>query len=154
MRGVHSVQTPDGAWFHNGTDWSVVTAIRAFTIQTIIENSDATVDSHVFHLPVPTIEVDRWMEYMEQEASSLWDEANNPEETESIDLEPPEYEGYEVMTHPCIHCGTPLADTFPYALCTPCQETGSCVHGNRYKDGCSACDADSDRAYDAWRETR
>ena len=62
--------------------------------------------------------------------------------------------GYEVMMRPCIHCHTPLADTFPYALCTPCQETGSCVHGNRYKDGCSACDADSDFLYDARRENR
>lgn len=74
-----SAQTPDGQWHHNGQDWSGVTAIKAFTIQTIVEGSDATVDSEVFAVPVSVKLIDEWIEYMEAEAERLWHEANEEE---------------------------------------------------------------------------
>lgn len=72
-----SVQTPDGRWHHNGQDWRGVHKIVAFTIQTIVEGSDATVDSDPFVLPVAVADVDRWIEYMEAEADRLWHVAND-----------------------------------------------------------------------------
>lgn len=71
-----SVHTPDGVWHHNGKDWSGITEIDAFTIQTIVEGSDAEVNSSVFELPVDERTVDTWIETMEQEAAQLWREAN------------------------------------------------------------------------------
>jgi hypothetical protein len=75
-----SIQTLNGAWHHNGQDWTGISAIHAFTIQTMIEGSDVTVDSDVFVLPVPTDDVDKWMEYMEEESVRLWVEANMDDE--------------------------------------------------------------------------
>jgi hypothetical protein len=72
-----SVQTWDGEWYHNGQDWSGVSTLRAFTIQTIVEGSDATVDSGVFTVPCKAREVTQWIAEMERESKSLWDEANN-----------------------------------------------------------------------------
>jgi hypothetical protein len=60
----------------------------------------------------------------------------------------------EYMSHACAHCGTLLAASYPYAYCMPCQETQHCAHGVLYKDTCGRCDAESDFAYDAWREKR
>jgi hypothetical protein len=71
-----SVQTLDGVWHHNGDNWSDITAIQAFTIQTIIEGSEATVESDVFVLPVAATEVDAWLAHMEAEAERLWDAAH------------------------------------------------------------------------------
>ena len=71
-----SVQTPDGVWHHNGSDWSGVSAIVAFTIQTIVEGSEACVDSDQFTLPVAEAEVAAWIVEMEAEAEELWKEAN------------------------------------------------------------------------------
>lgn len=75
---------------HNGSEeWASLTtdtAIHSFTIQTIVEGSDATVDSLPFVLPVEASEVDKWMQYMEDEAEMLWREANEYEE-EAEDLE-------------------------------------------------------------------
>lgn len=76
-----SVQTLNGVWHHNGDDWSGITAIQAFTIQTIIEGSDATVESDVFPLPVPASEIEAWLAQMEEVAAQLFDEAN-PEEND------------------------------------------------------------------------
>ena len=73
-----SVQIPSGKWFHNGDNWEAVREIKAFTIQTIVEGSDATVDSGEFVLPVKGSDVDAWIEEMEQRASVLWEDANNP----------------------------------------------------------------------------
>jgi hypothetical protein len=69
-----SVQTHDGKWHHNGSDWSHIRAIRAFTVQTIVEGSDATVDSDVFTLPVKVSEVDAWIVQMEKEVDRSWTE--------------------------------------------------------------------------------
>lgn len=71
-----SVRTPDGQWHHNGQDWTGITAITGFTIQTIVEGSDTTVDSDEFVLPVTRSAVDKWVRHMETEAGRLWDEAN------------------------------------------------------------------------------
>ena len=71
-----SVRTPDGVWHHNGQDWSGITAIDAFTVQTIVEGSDAEVDSPVFELPVAEVVLERWLDVMEDRATALWEEAN------------------------------------------------------------------------------
>ncbi len=71
-----SIQTPDEEWHHNGDDWTGITEAIAFTIQTIVEGSDFTVDSDPFTFPVSAKDIDAWCEYMEQEAKSLWEEAN------------------------------------------------------------------------------
>jgi hypothetical protein len=71
-------------WVHNGEGaWDYLTPacrLKAFTIQTIVEGSDATVDSLPFVLPVETAEVDKWIEDMEAQADELWREANNYDE--------------------------------------------------------------------------
>lgn len=64
---------------HNGfKDWDKATNdnVIGFTIQTIVEGSDATVDSDDFIFPVTKDEVDEWVQYMEDEAAFLWKEAN------------------------------------------------------------------------------
>lgn len=67
-------------WVHNGDrKWDELTTdtpIDAFTLQTIVEGSDATVDSRPFVLPVDKDEVWKFVEFMETEAESLWREAN------------------------------------------------------------------------------
>lgn len=80
-----------GYWIHNGDRaWDQLTMgtpIEAFTIQTIVEGSDATVDSLPFVLPVEKNEVWQWIGYMEDEAEMLWREANEYDEEETEDLE-------------------------------------------------------------------
>jgi hypothetical protein len=75
-----SVQLMDGEWLHNGADgWESLTPetpIRAFTLQTIVEGSDATVDSEPFYLPVTPALVETWIAEMEAEASRLWERDN------------------------------------------------------------------------------
>jgi hypothetical protein len=66
------IHNDDQAWQYLTTDHRMV----AFTIQTIVEGSDATVDSNPFVLPVDKEEVEKWMDYMEGEAEYLWREAN------------------------------------------------------------------------------
>ena len=75
-----SVRTPDGKWHHNGQDWSSVKAIDAFLIGTIIEGSDAEIQSAPFILPVTKAEVGHYIADMETEADRLWQEANRPGE--------------------------------------------------------------------------
>jgi hypothetical protein len=72
-----SIQTPDHEWHHNGEDWTGITEAIAFTIQTIVEGSDSTVDSEPFVLPVEAKKIDDWLEYMEQQARVLWEAANH-----------------------------------------------------------------------------
>lgn len=71
---------PTSTWIHNGDQaWRYLTMdthIEAFTIQTIVEGSDATVDSEPFALPVPEQDVYSFIKFMEEEASMLWEEAN------------------------------------------------------------------------------
>lgn len=74
---------------HNGMheEWRQLTPdtpIHSFTVQTIVEGSDATVDSEPFVLPVPKGDVDRWMDYMEATARELWREANVDFEEEEL----------------------------------------------------------------------
>ena len=75
-----SVMLMDGSWVHNGdARWRELTReteIRAFTIQTIVEGSDATVDSAPFWLPVTTESVDAWVKEMEAQATRFWDRDN------------------------------------------------------------------------------
>jgi len=58
------------------------TEVHSFTIQTIVEGSDATVESEEFVLPVDKDEVWKFVEYMEAEAKMLWNEANDYDEEE------------------------------------------------------------------------
>lgn len=79
-----SVRPANGPWVHNGDrKWDTMAAdtpIVAFTIQTIVEGSDATVDSDEFRLPVAGADVDAWITDMEVEASLLWQEANEDDD--------------------------------------------------------------------------
>lgn len=67
-------------WIYNGErafDYlTTASRLKAFTIQTIVEGSDAIVDSEPFVLPVKTSDVQKWIDYMEAEAEMLWEEAN------------------------------------------------------------------------------
>lgn len=78
-----SVYLKDGTAIHNGNpQWDTLTRktpIRGFTIQTIVEGSDAEVNSDEFLVPVSIASVDAWIKDMEAEASRLWDEANTEE---------------------------------------------------------------------------
>jgi len=56
--------------------WEDITEVTAFTLQTIVEGSEATVDSTPFVLPVAKSDVDAFMTYMEEEATRLWELAN------------------------------------------------------------------------------
>jgi len=81
-----SLELPD-RWIHNGDRdpaWATVTDAECtgFTIQTIVEGSDATVDSEPFRFPVTVANLDGWIEYMENEANSLWHEANDDDDDE------------------------------------------------------------------------
>lgn len=71
-----SIETPDGEWHHNGDNWTGITEAVAFTIQTIVEGSDATVDSEIFEFPVAMSKIDTWLQDMEAEARYLWEIAN------------------------------------------------------------------------------
>lgn len=75
-----SLQLADGRWLHNGDRrWETLprsTPVLGFTIQTIVEGSEATVDSPTFALPVRESEIREWIADMEAEASRLWAEAN------------------------------------------------------------------------------
>lgn len=78
-----SLALPGGDWLHNGDlrwrDLSIDTPIEGFTIQTIVEGSEATwhgVDSRLFKVPISVWEVEAWMEYMEDEAARLFCAAN------------------------------------------------------------------------------
>ncbi|HET9566039.1 MAG TPA: hypothetical protein VFP27_16435 [Mycobacterium sp.] len=75
-----SIQLANGTWVHNGNpQWEFIrrtTPILAFTVQTIIEGSDVTVESPIFGLPVTVTTLRVWMQELEHEASRLWAEAN------------------------------------------------------------------------------
>jgi hypothetical protein len=75
-----SVMLHDGTWVHNGdAGWQTMTGdepIAGFTIQTIVEGSDATVDSDLFTLPCPESYVQAWIADMEAQAEELWTDAN------------------------------------------------------------------------------
>jgi hypothetical protein len=57
--------------------WPEGFVLEAFSIQTIIEGSDAVVESgKLIAGKVTTEEVDEFIKHMEDEASRLWQEAN------------------------------------------------------------------------------
>lgn len=87
-------------WIHNGESaWESVTEIDAFTIQTIVEGSDATVDSDTFVLPVAVKVVDAWIKDMEAEANRLWHEAHDEnEDDDDMTTLPEPYEGPATFT--------------------------------------------------------
>lgn len=68
---------PGRAW-HNGDDWSGLdpAVITGFTIQTIVEGSEVTVDSDRFEFPVPAAAVRDWLEEMEAQAAFYWKRDN------------------------------------------------------------------------------
>lgn len=74
-----SVRLRNG-WVHNGgTAWQTITKrhkLLGFTIQSIVEGSDSTVDSQEFVVPVETSVIDDWVKYMEEETSRIWKAAN------------------------------------------------------------------------------
>ena len=76
-----SLQLQDGSWLHNGqAGWDTLdikARIQGFTLQTIVEGSDAEVNSDTFYLPVRESEVKAWLADMEAEADQLWHEAND-----------------------------------------------------------------------------
>ena len=71
-----------GPWLHNGDPlWEKLTMntpIVGFTIQTIVEGSDVEVNSDEFDLPVDEAVVEAWIKDMEERATELWEDANNP----------------------------------------------------------------------------
>lgn len=78
VENYRAIHNGDPAW----RELAIQTPIIGFTIQTIVEGSDATVDSDPFVLPVPKQQVADWMDYMEAEANWLWEEANEELEEE------------------------------------------------------------------------
>jgi len=82
-----SVYLADGTTVHNGDPrWKTLTGdekLDSFTIQTIVEGSDATVDSDHFRLPCTQAEVTAWMADMEAEADALWREANSDDDLDN-----------------------------------------------------------------------
>ena len=95
-----SVYLPDGEAIHCGSQkWNELsrkTPIRGFTLQTIVEGSNATVDSDEFVLPVSTKSVGDFIEYMEKESEILWEQANGPERVEDC--------GEGDANYPCGKC--------------------------------------------------
>jgi hypothetical protein len=79
--GWRSDRDGDFVWVHNGNSlWrqlTLETELRSFTIQSIVEGSDATVDSDVFDIPCEVEEVEKWMSEMEDQTSDLWDRDNH-----------------------------------------------------------------------------
>jgi hypothetical protein len=75
-----SVYLRDGRVLHCGDPaWRGLpmdTPIEGFTVQTIVEGSDATVDSDLFTVPVASVLLDDWVAEMESLADDIWNEAN------------------------------------------------------------------------------
>ena len=73
-------QEADEIWAHNGSElWRYITLgtkLLGFTIQSIVEGSDVSVDSDEFVVPVDAKEVDDWIKHMEDETSRIWKAAN------------------------------------------------------------------------------
>jgi hypothetical protein len=82
-----SVYLKDGTTVHNGDPrWDTLTGaekIHGFTIQTIVEGSDAEVNSDLFCLPCTQAEVTGWIADMEAQADELWKAANEGEDEDT-----------------------------------------------------------------------
>lgn len=90
---LHNGDTSAGRWKNDrtheqseGISWSNPGTPYGFTIQTIVEGSDATVDSDVFKFPVSSQEVDDWIKDMESRASELWLDANGRQVEVELEL--------------------------------------------------------------------
>jgi len=67
-------------WHHNGGDWSKLTIdspLVSFSIQTIVEGSDVTVDGEEMALPIATKAVQDWIDDMEKQSSFYWERDNS-----------------------------------------------------------------------------
>lgn len=71
-----AIQPKGEKWRFSGEDWRDVTAIEAFSVQTIVEGSDAEINGPNWQLPVRVREVDQWMQEMDELAEEAWKEAN------------------------------------------------------------------------------
>lgn len=71
-----------GTGFHNGNRTVLDKAkLKGFTIQTIIEGSEATVDSDLFVFGIATVkDINEFIKYMEEEAQEIWEAANADDE--------------------------------------------------------------------------
>lgn len=78
IKVLHNHLHDNSRWLHNGDKWEVTkrTNLLGFTIQTIVEGSDVTIDSEEFVVPVSTQEVDDWIQEMEAQASFYWNRDN------------------------------------------------------------------------------
>jgi hypothetical protein len=93
-------------WFHNG-DSTILDGKKlvGFTIQTIVEGVEATVD--IAFMPVGTTttgQVREWIKDMESEASRLWDEAISEEEEEEEQEEPVTLRGGTLQDRYSVYC--------------------------------------------------
>ena len=72
------------AVYHNGHHDPIPASfvLTGFTLQTIVEGSDAEVNSDIFPIGTTKAEVDVWIEEMEAEADYLWREANDEDAEE------------------------------------------------------------------------
>jgi hypothetical protein len=79
-----SLYLANGEVYHRGDRrWDTLAMdapVKGFTIQTIVEGSEATVDSDLFWVPCPIKWVREWISAMEDEASVLWEEASRPDD--------------------------------------------------------------------------
>lgn len=78
-----SIQDSQGTWHHNrgnNASWNNIQSIIAFSVQTIVEGSDAEVNCDPFILPVDSAQVDAAIAWMEAEADRLWNAANQGNE--------------------------------------------------------------------------
>lgn len=68
--------------YHNGHRDPIPASfvLTGFTIQSIVEGSDAEVNSDLFPIGTTKAEVDMWIEEMEAEVDRLWDEANGEDD--------------------------------------------------------------------------
>lgn len=63
--------------YKSSWDIPIDTPLIGFTIQTMVEGSEATVDSEEFEVPVSTKEVDEWVKEMESQADFYWKRDNH-----------------------------------------------------------------------------
>lgn len=73
--------------FHNGQRDRLPESflLTGFTIQSIVEGSDASVNSELFPIGTPGEQIDAWMADMEAQVDSLWQEANGSSDEDAED---------------------------------------------------------------------
>lgn len=65
-------------WSRQPSQWDIPidTPLLGFTIQTIVEGSDVTVDGEYMECPVPVKEVEEWIRQMEETSKFYWERDN------------------------------------------------------------------------------